>query len=100
VSAPDEIRDTGQHQFFADPAVDTLARIVVELAAEVWVQRDQLRTLEQALSERGTLPESQLAAYQPSPERYQELMRERDAFVQRLFAPILTADESSARPTA
>jgi hypothetical protein len=92
VNGPGEIRDTGEHQFFADPAVDTLARVVVELAAEVWVQRDQLRALEHALIDSGALGDGQLATYQPTPERYQELMRERDAFVQRLFAPILAAD--------
>jgi hypothetical protein len=90
------VRDTGEHQFFADPAMDVLARVVMDLAAEVYVQRDRLRALEDLLQQSKALAPGNLDAYTPDSERFQQLMKERDAFVAQLFAPILKADQRDA----
>jgi hypothetical protein len=91
----DAVRDTGRHQFFADPAVDTLARVVVELAAETWVQRDRIRVLETILGQRGAIDPGLVETYQPSAEELQRTLKERDAFVARLLSPILELKAAS-----
>jgi hypothetical protein len=84
----DAVFDTGKHQFFSEPGLDTLTRVVVELAAEVWVLRDRNRVLETVLAQAGRLDRDLVESYQPSPEELQEALKERDTFVARILSPI------------
>lgn len=71
--------------YLGNPAVDSLATMVMELAAEVWASRDRIRILELQLSRRGQLDSAEIDAYQPTEEERQQLRKERDEFVARLF---------------
>jgi hypothetical protein len=73
-----------KHQF-EDPAMDTLLGIVVSLANEVYVLRDRLRIIEKMLEAKGTISRADVEAYKPTPEEEEEIRKDNDAFIARLF---------------
>jgi hypothetical protein len=70
---------------FDDPAIDTLLNIVLSLGNEVYVLRDRLRIIEQMLEAKGTITRADIEAYKPTPEEEEEIRKEADAFMSRLF---------------
>ena len=70
---------------FEDPAMDTLLAIVVSLGAEVYVLRDRLRIIEEMLEAEGTISRADVGAYKPTPEEEEEIRKDNDAFMARLF---------------
>jgi hypothetical protein len=82
--------------FFPDPAVDRVLGVVMELAAEVHVLRERLRTVEQLLDERGAISRADLDAYLPTPEERDARLAERDALIQRILAPMTHEADSPA----
>jgi hypothetical protein len=84
--------------FFPDPNVDRVLGVVLELAAEVYVLRDRLRTLEELLERSGGLDRTALDTHQPTElERTQRLV-ERDALIARILAPMTAEFDSPAPP--
>jgi hypothetical protein len=73
-----------KHQF-EDPAMDILLGIVVSLANEVYVLRDRLRIIEKMLEAKGTISRADVEAYKPTPEEEEEIRKDNDAFIARLF---------------
>jgi hypothetical protein len=73
-----------KHQF-EDPEMDVLLAIVVSLGAEVYVLRDRLRIIEEALEAKGTISRADVEAYKPTPEEEEEIRKDNDAFMARLF---------------
>ena len=73
-----------KHQF-EDPAMDILLGIVVSLGNEVYVVRDRLRIIEKMLEAKGTISRADVEAYKPTPEEEEEIRKDNDAFIARLF---------------
>ena len=73
-----------KHQF-EDPAMDILLGIVVSLGNEVYVLRDRLRIIEKMLEAKGTISRADVEAYKPTPEEEEEIRKDNDAFIARLF---------------
>ena len=73
-----------KHQF-EDPAMDILLAIVVSLGNEVYVLRDRLRIIEKMLEAKGTISRADVEAYKPTPEEEEEIRKDNDAFIARLF---------------
>lgn len=84
--------------FFPDPNVDRVLGVVMELAAEVYVLRDRLHTLEGLLERAGTLDRTELQTYQPSDAERAQRLAERDALIARILAPMTAEFESPAPP--
>jgi hypothetical protein len=84
--------------FFRDPTVDRVLGVVMELAAEVYVLRDRVHTLEQVLERSGALHLADLEGYAPSPEERAERLAERDALIARILAPMTAEADSPAPP--
>ncbi len=82
--------------FFPDPNVDRVLGVVMELAGEVYVLRDRLRTVEKLLEERGTLSRADIDAYEPSADERAQWLADRDDFVQRIVAPLTSQADSPA----
>lgn len=79
----------GDHPtYFADPVQDTLVNMLMELAAQVWVNRERMAALEAVLEARGGLDPDAVEAYRPTPERAAALREERDRFVAGLLKEI------------
>jgi hypothetical protein len=70
---------------FEDPAMDTLLGVVLSLGNEVWVMRDRLRVIEKMLEAKGTISRADIEAYKPTPEEEEEIRKDNDAFMARLF---------------
>ena len=84
--------------FFPDPSVDRLLGVVMELASELYVLRDRLRTLELLLEQNGVLTAADLASFTPSTEERAARLADRDALIARILAPMTYAAESQAPP--
>jgi hypothetical protein len=84
--------------FFPDPSVDRVLGVVMELAAEVYVLRDRLSTVERVLQREGTLDRAHLEAYQPTPEERAQRLAERNALIARILAPMTAESDSPAPP--
>lgn len=81
--------------FLADPVLDSLAHVTFELAAELWTVKNRVRLLEAALSKDGrNISEEIEQAYRDDPAAIAN-NEERDAYVRRLFAELLSHGEVS-----
>jgi hypothetical protein len=72
------------HQF-EDPGMDTLLGIVLSLGNEVYTLRDRMRIIETMLESKGTISRADIEAYKPTPEEEEEIRKDNDAFMARLF---------------
>jgi hypothetical protein len=72
------------HQF-ENPALDTLLGVVISLGNEVWVMRDRMRVVEQLLESKGAISRADIEAYKPTPEEEEQIHKDNDAFMARLF---------------
>jgi hypothetical protein len=70
---------------FDDPAIDALLSIVLSLGSEVYVLRDRLCIIEKMLAAKGTISRADIETYKPTPEEEEEIRKEADAFMARLF---------------
>jgi hypothetical protein len=84
--------------FFPDPNVDRVLGVVMELAAEVYVLRERLSSVERVLERGGTLVRANLESYQPTPEERAQRLVERDALIARILAPMTAESDSPAPP--
>ncbi len=76
--------------YLPDPVLDATVRMVVELAAQVWVDRERLLVVEQLLAERGVVTREAIEHYQPSPEVAAAWKARRNQFVEDVFKPLRT----------
>lgn len=65
--------------------MDILLGIVVSLGNEVYMLRDRLRIIEKMLEAKGTISRADVEAYKPTPEEEEEIRKDNDAFMARLF---------------
>jgi len=75
--------------FFDDPAMDRALGMIMHLAAELYVTRDRLRSLEKILEQRGLVEEGQLDRYRPDETERRALAEDRDAFVAHLMEIVM-----------
>jgi hypothetical protein len=68
--------------------LDATVRMVVELAAQVWVDRERLLVVEQLLAERGVVTREALESYRPSESLAATWKARRDQFVEDIFKPL------------
>jgi hypothetical protein len=71
--------------YLQDPTLDATVRMVVELAAQVWVERERRIVLEAALADRGLVSRDQLEKYAPDATLAAALKAERNKFVDDVF---------------
>ena len=82
--------------FFPDPNVDRVLGVVMELAAEVYVLRDRLHTVERLLQH--SLDLAELEGYEPTEAERAQRLAERDALIARILAPMHVEFDSPAPP--
>ena len=71
--------------YLADPLLDATVRMLVELSAQVWVERERRLTLEALLESRGLLAGKDIEAFQPSAEQAAAFKAERARFIEDVF---------------
>ncbi|WP_150241087.1 hypothetical protein [Nocardiopsis quinghaiensis] len=72
--------------------LDDIARMVTELASEVWILRDRNMILEHLLAEKGTVDPEVIEELHPDGELLERIRAERAAFVRRVFGAVLDQD--------
>lgn len=78
IAGPDPI-------YIKDPLLDATVRMLVELTAQLWVERERRLALEARLTDLGVLPKDALEHWQPSAEYSARIKRERDRLVDDVF---------------
>lgn len=83
------VPDTPQPEqtFFADPAMDRLMGVVMNLATEVFVLRERCAAQEAQLGAAGLIDAKALAA-EPNPRQAAQRLAEQEAFVTHLLEPL------------
>jgi hypothetical protein len=90
--APPGIYDeAGRPRFFADPGLDRLVSVVLQLTSEVWVLAERLDNLEQLASRSGFVTYDQIKSYAPDVQETARRDAERDRFVQSVLGPLREA---------
>ena len=84
--------------FFPDPNVDRVLGVVMELAAEVYVLRDRLHTVEQLPPTLGHAGPDRARGYEPTETERAQRLAERDALIARILAPMHAEFDSPAPP--
>jgi hypothetical protein len=83
-------------QYFSDPAMDYMAKMVVDLAAATWTTIDRQRVTEWILESRGQLRPGEVDSYTPSEEQEKQLSEERNAFVAGILEGFTKATGSTS----
>lgn len=71
--------------FYAEPGVDQLYGIVAALAAEIWVARERIDTLERLLERSQAVPAGAVEGFELDPGTLAARQQDREAFIQRVF---------------
>ena len=71
--------------YLADPVLDATVRMLVELSAQVWIERERRLSLEALLAQRGLLAPADLEEFRPDPPLASRLREERDRFIEDVF---------------
>jgi len=70
--------------YTGDEMMDNVIRMNTELMSELWILRDRVTLLEHVLQQQGVLNRKALDDLVPTGELAQELLRERDALVEKI----------------
>ena len=89
-------------RFFPDPDLDRVVAMVMDLAAQLHIERLHRLRLESALLRQGVISEDQLAALAADPELADRSMQEVDRSLRALLAGLQERDDAAAplRPAA
>ncbi len=71
--------------YLQDPVLDATVRMVVELAAQVWVERERRLALEVLIEDHGILERGILENFRPSATQAIAFKAERDRFMEDIF---------------
>jgi hypothetical protein len=70
--------------YTGDEMMDNVIRMNTELMSELWILRDRVTLLEHLLQQQGVLDRKKLDDLVPTGELAKELLRERDALVEKI----------------
>jgi hypothetical protein len=88
-----------EQTFFADPAIDRAVAMIMTLAAELYVVKDRLRSLEVILERSNIIPEGALDHYVPESDEVKRGASERAAYVGELMRCALGEQRSKGAPS-
>jgi hypothetical protein len=71
--------------YLKDPVLDATVRMVVELAAQLWVERERRIVLEKALEAGGALAAGAIERFAPDAALAESLKAERNRFIEDVF---------------
>jgi hypothetical protein len=86
----DELRalpgfERGHPHYFKDPVIDHLLEIVLQLGAELWVNRDRQMVIEHLLANEGQVTPDMIDAFEPPEDFAQRQREQRQAMMQRVY---------------
>ena len=78
-----------------DPISDALMRMVTEITAELWVERERRLALEAVLQEAGLLSTDAVENYRPTEAQAADIKRQRDDLVNGVFKELRRMTKSA-----
>ncbi len=78
ISGPDPV-------YLRDPVLDATVRMLVELSAQLWVERERRLVLEQLLESRGVVARAALESFAPDAAQVEAIRTERNRFIEDVF---------------
>lgn len=88
---------TPRPTYLGSDRLDDLARMLTELASELWILKDRNMVLEALLAEAGVVTPASVEGHQPDGETAQRIAAERTAFTARIFGAVLPNDQRLER---
>ena len=88
----------GHPHYFKDPMIDHLLEICLQLAGEIWVNRDRQIVIEHLLATEGKVTPEMIEAFKPDPEMKDTMRDARRLFTQRLFGCLYEEGGSHGKP--
>jgi hypothetical protein len=83
--------------YLKDPLLDATLRMVVELAAQVWVDRERLLTVEALLAANGVVTREAIENFKPDAASLQRFTAERASFIEDVFKELRRIPAESPR---
>jgi hypothetical protein len=79
---------SASYSFLADPVIDALVQVVLELGAETWITRRRMLVLERVMEVHGVLPDLAVETYTPTAEDAVAWREERDRMMRSVYAAL------------
>lgn len=89
--------DKGHPHYFRDPMIDHLLEICMQLAGEIWVNRDRQTVIEHLLATKGKVTPEMIEEFRPDDEMKEDLKKARQLFTQRIFSSLYDGIEDSGQ---
>ncbi len=83
--------------YLENPVLDATVRMVVELAAQVWIERERRIALENVLVARGVLAAEAIEQFKPDAAQAAALKAERARFIEDVFKELRRIPVAPAR---
>lgn len=80
--------DKGHPHYFKDEMNDHLLEICLQLAGEIWVNRDRQAVMEHLLATKGKVTPEMIEEFKPDDEMKNELKNARQLFSKRVFGSL------------
>ncbi|MGB1875770.1 MAG: hypothetical protein ACPHGY_02425 [Rhodospirillaceae bacterium] len=80
--------EKGHPHYFNDQMIDHLLEICLQLAGEIWVNRDRQTVMEHLLATKGKVTPEMIEEFKPDAEMKQDLRDARKVFSQRIFGSL------------
>lgn len=87
--------ERGHPHYFREPMIDHLLEICLQLAGEIWVNRDRQIVMEHLLATKGKVTPEMIEEFKPDADLKTEMKNARRVFSERIFGS-LYADLDSA----
>lgn len=84
--------------FFADPNIDRLLSMVMELASEMSVMRDRLDTHERLAATKGVYTEGDIESFRPNDDEAKAREEWRGKFLDRILKALYTEYDNETSP--
>lgn len=90
--------DRGHPHYFKDPMIDHLLEICLQLAGEIWVNRDRQMVIEHLLATEGKVTPDMIEAFKPDSEMKAAMRDARRLFTQRIFSSLYQDTDGAGKP--
>ncbi len=90
--------DRGHPHYFKDPMIDHLLEINLQLAGEIWVNRDRQMVIEHLLATEGKVTPDMIEAFKPDADMKDAMRNARRVFTQRIFGCLYDESDQAGSP--
>lgn len=80
--------ERGHPHYFRDPMIDHLLEICLQIAGEVWVNRDRQIVIEHLLATQGKVTPDMIEEFKPDADMKSEMRDARRLFSERIFGSL------------